>query len=96
MRCCWISSGGTDHRRPTPCKANLTSPQGVKQTELRRMRQESGLSQAALGDQLNVSRQTVIAIETGRYDPSLKLAMRIARVFGVTVEEMFDDGEHDA
>ena len=60
------------------------------------MRQEAGLSQAALGDQLNVSRQTVIAIETGRYDPSLKLAMRIARMFGVTVEEMFDDGEHDA
>lgn len=57
------------------------------------MRQEVGLSQAALGKQLNVSRQTVIAIETGRYDPSLKLAMRIARVFGVTVEDMFDDGE---
>jgi putative transcriptional regulator len=63
--------------------------------ELRLRRQEAGLSQAALGELLDVSRQTVIAIETGRYDPSLKLAMRIARQFGVTVEEMFDDGEHD-
>ena len=65
------------------------------QNELRRLRQEAGLSQAALGEQLDVSRQTVIAIETGRYDPSLKLAMRIARQFGVSVEEMFDDTEHD-
>jgi putative transcriptional regulator len=46
-----------------------------------------------LGDRLDVSRQTVIAIESGRYDPSLKLAMRIARQFGMTVEEMFDDNE---
>jgi putative transcriptional regulator len=61
--------------------------------ELRRLRQEAGLSQAALGDRLDVSRQTVIAIESGRYDPSLKLAMRIARQFGMTVEEMFDDSE---
>jgi putative transcriptional regulator len=61
--------------------------------ELRRLRQEAGLSQAALGDRLDVSRQTVIAIESGRYDPSLKLAMRIARQFGMTVEEMFDDNE---
>lgn len=58
---------------------------------VRELRQDLGLSQAALGEQLDVSRQTVIAIETGRYDPSLKLALRIARQFGLTVEEIFDD-----
>ena len=58
---------------------------------MRELRQGLGLSQAALGEQLDVSRQTVIAIETGRYDPSLKLALRIARQFGLTVEEIFDD-----
>lgn len=67
----------------------------IVKNELRRLRQEAGLSQASLGELLDVSRQTVIAIETGRYDPSLKLAMRIARQFGVRVEEMFDDSEHD-
>jgi putative transcriptional regulator len=59
---------------------------------LRELRQGAGLSQAALGETLGVSRQTVIAIETGRYDPSLKLALRIARQFGQQVEEVFDAG----
>ena len=59
---------------------------------LRELRQAAGLSQAALGETLGVSRQTVIAIETGRYDPSLKLALRIARQFGQQVEEVFDAG----
>lgn len=59
---------------------------------LRELRQAAGLSQAALGEELGVSRQTVIAIETGRYDPSLKLALRIARQFGEQVEEVFDAG----
>lgn len=59
---------------------------------LRELRQAAGLSQAALGEELGVSRQTVIAIETGRYDPSLKLALRIARQFGQQVEEVFDAG----
>ena len=73
----------------------MSSILDIVKNELRRLRQEAGLSQAALGELLDVSRQTVIAIETGRYDPSLKLAMRIARQFGVRVEEMFDDSEHD-
>jgi putative transcriptional regulator len=47
-------------------------------------------SQGALADQLNVSRQTVNALETGRYDPSLPLAFRIARLFGETIENIFD------
>jgi len=53
------------------------------------MREASGLSQGSLGDALGVSRQTVNAIETGRYDPSLTLAIRIARHFGRAVEEVF-------
>ncbi|MFI0907689.1 helix-turn-helix transcriptional regulator [Streptomyces sioyaensis] len=57
--------------------------------EVRRLRSGLGLSQQALGAALGVSRQTVNAIEQGRYDPSLPLAIRIARHFGLTVEEIF-------
>jgi putative transcriptional regulator len=57
--------------------------------DVRTLRQERGLSQAALGAALGVSRQTVIAIEAGRYDPSLPLAIAIARYFTSTVEEVF-------
>lgn len=46
-------------------------------------------SQQTLGDALGVSRQTIIAIETGRYAPSLELALRIARHFGLRIEEIF-------
>jgi len=53
------------------------------------LRAEAGLTQSALAEQLGVSRQTVISIERGRYDPSLPLAFRIARVFGRTIEEVF-------
>ncbi|MFE2226341.1 MULTISPECIES: helix-turn-helix transcriptional regulator [Streptomyces] len=57
--------------------------------EVRRLRAALGLSQQALGVALGVSRQTVNAIEQDRYDPSLPLAIRIARYFGLTVEEIF-------
>lgn len=57
--------------------------------ELRRLRDQRGLSQAALGAALGVSRQTVNSIETGRYDPSLPLAFSIARLFGLPIEEIF-------
>jgi len=60
--------------------------------DVRELRQAAGLSQAALGALLGVSRQTVNAIETGRYDPSLPLAIAIARHFGRTVEEIFHVG----
>ena len=54
------------------------------------LRTERRLSQAGLAQQLGVSRQTVIAIETGRFDPSLPLAFRIARLFGRSVEAVFE------
>ncbi len=64
------------------------------QNRLRDLRTERGWSQGALADRLDVSRQTVNALETGRYDPSLPLAFRIARLFGTAIEDVFDpDGE---
>jgi putative transcriptional regulator len=62
--------------------------------QLRALRAENGWSQAALADQLDVSRQTVNAIETGKYDPSLPLAFRIAHLFGRTIESIFDPGKN--
>ena len=58
---------------------------------LRDLRAERGWSQADLADRLGVSRQSVNALETGKYDPSLPLAFRIARLFGATIEEIFTD-----
>jgi putative transcriptional regulator len=56
---------------------------------LRELRGALGWSQAELAEKLNVSRQTVNAIETGRYDPSLPLAFAIAKQFAMTIEEIF-------
>ena len=58
---------------------------------LRVLRAERGWSQAELGARLGVSRQAVNAIETGKHDPSLPLAFRLARLFGLGIEEIFDD-----
>ncbi|MFE0588908.1 helix-turn-helix transcriptional regulator [Micromonospora echinospora] len=57
--------------------------------DLRELRQSAGLSQRELAQALDVSRQTINSIETGRYDPSLPLAIAIARHFHRTVEEIF-------
>lgn len=57
--------------------------------DVRDLRERQGLSQAALGTELGVSRQTINSIETGKYDPSLPLAISIARYFGQHVEEIF-------
>jgi putative transcriptional regulator len=57
-------------------------------------RLERGWSQAELGRRLGVSRQTVISIERGRFDPSLPLAFRIAQTFEVSIEEVFTPGDH--
>jgi putative transcriptional regulator len=61
------------------------------QNEVRRLREERGLTQGDLAERLSVSRQTVNAIETGRYLPSLPLAFAIGRFFGRPVEEVFRD-----
>ncbi|MEO9174048.1 MAG: helix-turn-helix transcriptional regulator [Gaiellales bacterium] len=60
--------------------------------EIRRLRSERALSQAQLATAMGVSRQTINAIETGRYTPSLPLAMALARHFEHTVEEVFHHG----
>lgn len=59
------------------------------ENRLRLLRTERGWSQAALADRLGVSRQSINAIETGRYDPSLPLAFAIAGLFGLKIEEVF-------
>lgn len=58
--------------------------------QLRVLRAEHGWSQAELSERLGVSRQTINAIETGRYDPSLPLAFQIAHLFGRQIEAIFD------
>ncbi len=57
---------------------------------VRELRERHGtMSQQALGDAIGVTRQTIIAIEQGRYSPSLESAFRISRVFGVSLEDVF-------
>jgi putative transcriptional regulator len=63
---------------------------------LRELREARGWTQGALADRLDVSRQTVNALETGRYDPSLPLAFRIARLFGEPIEAIFDPDDATA
>jgi len=60
---------------------------------LKVLRAERNWSQADLAERLAVSRQSVNAIETGKYDPSLPLAFKIARVFGLTIEAIFEDAQ---
>jgi putative transcriptional regulator len=60
---------------------------------LKTLRAERGWSQAHLADLLDVSRQTIISIENGKYDPSLPLAFRIARVFEKPIEAIFDEDD---
>ena len=57
---------------------------------LKVLRAERDWSQAELADRLSVSRQTVNALETGKYDPSLPLAFKIAQLFGIRIEDVFD------
>ncbi len=59
------------------------------------LRQEYGLTQQMLAERLCVSRQTIISLESGRYNPSIRLAWQIARQFGLTIEDVFvfEEGE---
>jgi putative transcriptional regulator len=60
---------------------------------LRELREAQAWSQGELAERLDVSRQTVNALETGKYDPSLPLAFRIARLFGLRIEDVFMPGD---
>ncbi|WP_309601798.1 helix-turn-helix transcriptional regulator [Sphingomonas sp.] len=62
------------------------------ENRLRILRAERGWSQAELAGHLDVSRQAVNAIETGKYDPSLPLAFKVARLFEQSIEQIFLDG----
>lgn len=64
------------------------------ENRLRVLRAERRWSQAELADRLGVSRQTVNAIETGKYDPSLPLAFSIARMFELKIEDVFTPNGH--
>ena len=59
--------------------------------KLRELRQERGWTQEEMGDRLDISRQSVNAIEAGRYDPSLPLAFSIARLFKLRIEDIFKE-----
>jgi putative transcriptional regulator len=62
---------------------------------LRVLRAERNWTQARLAEELDVSRQTINSVESGKYDPSLPLAFKIARVFGTTIEEIFEPATED-
>jgi putative transcriptional regulator len=78
------------HRRGLARHLPLPVTEAMKNL-VRTLRTQQNLAQGQLAEAMGVSRQTINSIETGRYTPSLPLAMALARYFGVTVEEMFDD-----
>lgn len=63
---------------------------------LEALRREKGVRQEDLAQALNVSRQTIISLEKGKYNPSLALAFRLARYFALPIEEIFDDSDERA
>ncbi|SFV23452.1 helix-turn-helix transcriptional regulator [Micrococcus terreus] len=66
------------------------------ENSLKEARERAGWSQQRLADELGVSRQTVISLEKGRYDPSLPLAFRLASAFGCRIEDLFTPGDEQA
>lgn len=64
--------------------------------DVRKLRTEHGWTQVQFAEALGVSRQTVNALETGRYDPSLPLAFRVSTLFSVSIETIFFPDENDA
>ena len=63
--------------------------------QLKEIRQQAGLTQEQLARQLGVTRQTIIAIEKGVFNPSVKLALKMAKLFGTSVEAIFTLGAND-
>jgi putative transcriptional regulator len=62
---------------------------------IKELREARGITQGALGDMVDVSRQTIISIERGRYNPSAQLAYRLAKAFGLSIEEVFIFDDED-
>jgi putative transcriptional regulator len=77
---CVLDSGNGDCQAEVPVK-----------NQVRELRTERNWSQADLAERAGVSRQTINAIETGKYDPSLPLAFVLARIFKLTIEDLFND-----
>jgi len=71
----------------------MLSKLDIVKNEVREQRRQRELSQADLASAIGVSRQTIIAIESGKYSPSLPLAFRIARFFDLSVDKLFDPEE---
>jgi putative transcriptional regulator len=67
----------------------------VVENRVKELRGAAGLRQEDLAERVGVSRQTIISIESGRYNPSLELAWRLSRSLGVAIEDLFDFGEDD-
>lgn len=72
-------------------RAKIEKIEAALENRLKQHREAKGWSQGELARRLGVSRQTVNAVETDKYDPSLPLALRMARLFGVAVPELFID-----
>ena len=73
------------------CKEFFTGGRAGLENRLKATREDKGWSQGELARRLGVSRQTINAVETDKYDPSLPLALRMAKLFGVAVPELFID-----
>ena len=72
------------------CKANFTSKRGCRvRNRIEEIRNEKGIRQEDLARSLGVSRQTISSLENGRYNPSIQLAHKIAKLFGMAIEEVF-------
>lgn len=74
----------------------MVAGNGSVKNRLKVLRAERNWSQAELAGRLDVSRQAVNAIETGKYDPSLPLAFKLARLFAMPIEDIFDDESGNA
>ena len=74
----------------------MTTPPEVRNQVRRHRRQVEGMTQQDLADQVGVTRQTILSIERGQYNPSVGLALRLARTLGVAVEVLFTIEEEEA
>ena len=71
------------------CKTNFTSRRRKDENRIEEIRNSRGILQEELARTMGVSRQTISSLENGRYNPSIMLAYRIAKYFGMTIEEVF-------